>query len=340
MRACRSRPQTPGSVSVGSGLGAKIDLAETGQVRELFPSQVVRVESIPEVSDNGDPIDTLGWKVVYVNKQTKDANERTAVGDMVGGKLHAPNGLHVFDRVVDEASVVRACGALRDLFRILEQGPSNQVVKRMDPRFQMRRFIPRSPNNVLFIKDAGERQPELLDVLSSIKEYNPMLHGFVITHLRFCLSVMDSSMDVDDDLRGVQIQFIHYRPRGGIQAHIDSVQAFGESIGPIFTVNMNVGLKAFDLLPTLLPQETPSVRLVTRLGQITMMDAESRLLWSHSVPYGNGCDCYTIAYKFPCLDRYKDDTSGGYSGILGTPIPQNLAPMYRVSLRGNLRIVP
>jgi hypothetical protein len=313
-------------------LGRKVDTREDEQVFELFPKKVIYVDSIQEKSHEGDPIDTLGWKVVYVNKQTKDQNERTSIRDRVGRPLHAPNGLHVFDTDMPVTHVNRACMELRDLFRIIEDGPPQRGVTRNDPRFQMRPYKRGTPNNVLFIRDPSKGQPKLSDVLMSIRSYSQPLHEFVMHYIHFCLGADER------DLNGMQVQFIHYIPRGGIQAHIDSVMAFGESIGPIFTINMNKDPKAFDLLPTLLPEGTPSVRLITNLGQVTMMDAESRILWSHSIPYDNDCHCYTIAFKFPCLERYKHDKSGGYSEILDVHIPQNIAERYSTPLLHSLEI--
>jgi hypothetical protein len=89
----------------------------------------------------------------------------------VGRPLHAPNGLHVFDTDMPVTHVNRACTELRDLFRIIEDGPPQRGVTRNDPRFQMRPYKRGTPN-VLFIRDPSKGQPKLSDVLISIHVYH------------------------------------------------------------------------------------------------------------------------------------------------------------------------
>jgi hypothetical protein len=65
------------------------------ELHKLLPQKIGYVKKIPEFSAKGDPIDTLGWKVVNVNSHTKK-NEKSFVSDELGGRLEeAPNGLHV-----------------------------------------------------------------------------------------------------------------------------------------------------------------------------------------------------------------------------------------------------
>jgi hypothetical protein len=299
----------------------------------------VYVNTIPEFTQNRDPINTLGWKVVYVNSQTKGQGEKTHLNDSTERFVVVPpNGLHVFERLQlpEHYTIESVLGSLEKLFYMIENEDCCLIerekdIQFQDPRFQMRDMLDDAKNNILFIRDPGnaEGQPKFLTCMESLKEYDKNLHDFVKLHAEYCLLLMGSDVKAFDKL---QLQLIHYFPRGGIRAHIDSIQAFNETIGPIFTVNMNKGKKAFDLLPTLKRHGTRAVRLITDQGQITVMDGESRISWSHAIPYGNGGHAYTIAFKFPVQDQHKDDVTGGHNGILGIDIPQNLHTDYRVPL--------
>lgn len=303
-------------------------------VKELFPVRIVRVGFIPiRWPGRTYNIDTLGYKVQYVNFLTKNERERTKISDTVGHDCASPGGLHVFQKICPVEVLTAATDSLKELFRLVERDPAlpeRSAVEPGDLRFQMRPYLGRgSTNNILFIQgDAvveGEttrpEQPKFADCMFHVQAYDVRLHDFILEHAKLCLHIMDVG---EEALSSCQLQLIHYSIGGGILAHIDSIAAFRETIGPIFTVNMDIAPKAFDLLPTLLPRPQGAVRLTTTHGQVTMMDAASRLLWSHSIPYDNPTDCYTIAFKFPCMDRYLADTSGGFSRILGVHIPQNL----------------
>jgi hypothetical protein len=299
------------------------------ETHKLTPGKLIRVAEIP-VGWPGEEfdIDTLGYKVQYVNYLTKREKEGTRLSDPVGSACAAPDGLYVFESISEKSELTFATESLKTLFRVIEHGKikgESINVDFQDRRFQMREYLGvNSPNNILFIADKrGPTPPTFHGCIQSLHDYDTALGEFVLKHARFCLNIMD----VDEEaLNLCQLQLIHYNPRGGILAHIDSVSVFGDTIGPIFTVNMDTDAKAFDLLPTLLPVETHphAVRLVTSHGQVTMMDGQSRLLWSHSIPSGNRNHCYTVAFKFPCMERYKNDTSGGFSNVLETQIPQNL----------------
>jgi hypothetical protein len=299
----------------------------SGNVRQLFTERgIFRVAAIPVTWPGRQyKIDTLGYKIQYVNFLTKNASIRTNLTDPVGEICEPPNGLHVFESVSPPAVLQTATESLKTLFRLVEHGEYRNEranVKRYDKRFQTLMYLGTdNPNNILFIPDKDGPPQMFSHCMRSLWEYDKTLWNFVSQHAMFCLNVMGVGRDA---LESCQLQLIHYIPRGGIMAHIDSVTVFGNTVGPIFTVNMDVLPKAFDLLPTLLPADKGAIRLTTSHGQVTMMDGESRLLWSHSIPFGNTEHCYTIAFKFPCMEIYKQDVSGGYSAVLDTHIPQNL----------------
>ena len=304
----------------------------SGNVRQLFTGKTIfRVAAFP-VTWPGRTYDLnkLGYKITYVNFLTRGANIRTKLTDRVGVTCEPPNGLHVFERVSLPDELQTATESLKTLFRFVEQGKYQNErtnVEHFDKRFQTRKYLgTRSPNNILFIPDT-EGPPQMFSQCRrSLWEYDRTLWKFVSQHAMFCLNVMGVGRDA---LEHCQLQLIHYIPGGGILAHIDSVAVFGDTVGPIFTVNMDVLPKAFDLLPTLLPADKGAIRLTTSHGQVTVMDGESRLLWSHSIPSGNPDHCYTIAFKFPCMEIYKHDVSGGHSAVLNTDIPQNLDMRWR-----------
>jgi hypothetical protein len=304
----------------------------SGNVRLLFTEKTIfRVAAFPVTWPGRTyDINTLGYKIQYVNFLTRGANIRTKLKDRVGVVCKPPNGLHVFERIAPIGDLRAAIVSLKTLFRLVEHGRNRDEradVVQFDGRFQMREYQgEESPNNILFISDKKEQLPVFSECMKSLLEYDITLYNFVDQHAKLCLY----AMGVDSyALDSCQLQLIHYIPRGGILAHIDNVTVFGDTVGPIFTVNMNAPPKAFDLLPTLLSVGTDAIRLTTLGGQVTMMDGESRLLWSHSIPSGNPDHCYTIAFKFPCMEIYKHDVSGGYSAVLDTHIPQNLNMVLR-----------
>ena len=305
------------------------------EIYQLKPGKIVYIKKIPDTSPGGDAIDTLGWKVVNVNGRTKESKERSLASDYdENGLTMPPNGVHVFRPLSIFRETDKARQSLQKLFSLVEDGPkhaNNRGYKGdivwKDKRFQMRPLLrDHAANNIFFITDKGQPQPDYRAVMQHVRAYDSELHDFIQKHAEFCLRCMGSG---DEAYERMQLQLVHYSPGGGILPHIDSINAFDETIGPIFTVNMNQQKKSFDLFPTLKPIGTPAVRLKTNLGQITMMDGESRLTRSHAIPSGTQGHAFTIAFKFPCQPQNAGDSSGGYCHILRTHIPQNLQAEYR-----------
>ena len=305
------------------------------------------------------PMKDLGEAVLYINNNTFGGKRPETAGrddPIIGEIVPAPNGLHVFDRLVSEGQVLSCMESLKKLFRIVEDGPMKGErvqgnVKKEDPRFQWRDFLGphRSNNNILFIAK-GMKQPKYHECMRHIRLYDEKLYSFIAKHAAFYKRLMGAS---DEDINNCQLQLVHYFKGKGLNAHIDSVSAYGNTLGPIFTINMNVNEKGFDLYPTLKMAGTPVLRLFTTKGETTMMDGESRILWSHGVPTGSKTENYTIAFKFPCLSRYRDDASGGQVNIviedkygdipqslISVDIPQNLAEEYRTPLHDVYQQVP
>jgi len=238
--------------------------------------------------------------------------------------MKPPNGLHVFSRLTTPETMSNALASIRKLFDIIENGEIDDNVTKGDERFQLRPPLPDAKNNILFIAPGDEhgKTPTYNQVINLLRQYDPEFASYIVEHAQFCARTMGIT---DEELgRACNITLVHYLPDGGLLAHIDSLKAFGGTSGPIFTVSMNEDEKPFDLFPTLKPEGTPALRVYTWPGEITMMDGEARLLWSHGIPFGSRVHNYTIAFKFPCLDKYLDDRSGGYSEVLECYVPQNL----------------
>lgn len=317
----------------------------TPDLYRLNPPKILYIKKIPHFN-NADPpqaLDTIGWKVRWVNNregaQQAKYTERTTV-DMMPERevMPAPNGLHVFESQASEAELNYAISSLQRLFLIIEQGPSKVQsyrgdITKNDPRFWMRNPLPAKDkhrplkNNILFLRDEGV-SPRFEDVMRTLNNYDARLGRFVEMHAKFCLHMMGSD---EIEYERMQVQIIHYSVDGGILPHIDAFYPFGNTVGPIFTVNMNKLPKSFDLLPTLKPIGTPALRLYTQPGQITVMDGESRVSWSHAIPEGSSVEAYTVAFKFPRSSRIKEfDATGGICPVLQTLTTENMAEDYRL----------
>lgn len=300
----------------------------------------------------------IGEAVYYANNFDGKDPEKAWVTDEKDDEIvPAPNGLHVFPSLFSDDEVLVRIESLRKLFRLVEKGPEEgeeAVIEKNDPRFQTREFLGpgRAPNNILFIANGGA-QPPYRNCMRHILSYDRDLHDFIARYAEFYQVVMGITAD---EFATCQLQLVHYFPGKGLNAHIDSVSAFGNTLGPIFTINMNEQVKPFDLYPTFKQPGTPVLRIFTEKGQTTMMDGESRILWSHGIPYGSGSDNFTIAFKFPCLPPYRGDDSGGKFNVVvedrsrGRPvlsrlthdIPQNLVHEYRRPLHDHYQqqVVP
>jgi hypothetical protein len=336
-------------------LGAMIEQEfETPKVRELIrATPVLYVTRLPAKHIAGDPpaeypMKDIAEAITYINRNKfNNLRPETAhVNDKVGDvEMAAPNGLHVFQGLFPEARVRSCMEKLRKLFRIIEPDSgeiASGFVRKNDERFQRRPYLgpSKSNNNILFIAQGGaDVQPKYKECMRLIRSYDTSLHDFIERYAKFYSEITGA---VQEDFERCQLQLVHYFPGKGLNAHIDSVAAFGNTLGPIFTINMNQTEKGFDLYPTLKKAGTPVLRLFTNMGETTMMDGESRILWSHGIPTGSANDNYTIAFKFACLARYSDDDSGGQVNIvvedrdgliprslLTMDIPQNLKREYR-----------
>jgi hypothetical protein len=106
------------------------------------------------------------------------------------------------------------------------------------------------------------------------------------------------------------LTFVKYRAGEGLIAHIDGIQDFEGTFGPIVTINMGEGAKFLDLLPVATAEDLPSVRIFTQQYDITMLQGCARAGYAHSIPFNNPNEMYTIAIKFPAI--LSADSDGEY----------------------------
>ena len=153
-------------------------------------------------------------------------------------------------------------------------------------------------NHILFYSlDKSVPQPTFSQAMQKLHDRTPnlamyILHYCAIIMKLFQLSTLDSA----------NLTLIHYDRGAGLNAHIDSIFQFGNTIGPICTIAMGRSPKMFDMLPTLTTDGSP-IRIYSQPDQLTIMDGISRVAWSHALPWGYDCEQWTVAIKFPALDK-------------------------------------
>lgn len=305
-----------------------------------FDSIVVR-EKIPEVHElytncapywpfidkfparwrDGAPIDNLIQRIAYINSTIGPLQFKTRYHETTGRLAEVPQGVHVFEPL-DTSDVDKIYDSVQRLFRIIEHGPAEgeitHITKR-DRRYQMKKQTS-SDHNGLFRPADECPAPPFSHCMEMLREYDVNLLDYVLKHIHFCLKAMNLDLS---EMAVCQVQFVHYIKKRGMIAHIDNVTRFDSTLGPIFTVNLNKNPKYFDFLPLCVENKTPK-RVVTSKGEITMMDGPARLVWAHAIPFDNDEECYTLSMKFPCMSKYIDDKSGGYSDLFKVHMPQHI----------------
>ena len=264
-----------------------------------------------------DFYENLGWQILLVNTLLSSAMEGKQLTVRTPTLLEAvriPKGLYVYDKPDENFSEYANCIAA--LFSKVESGltdPKNLTseIKHNDDRFPMRK---RGLNNVMF--DDGSSRDYQRN-MEHIRTYNSDLHDFIQRCGHYCMRIMQLPQE---RINECQLHIVHYYPNGGIAPHIDSVHTYRNTIGPIFTFNLDEGTKLFDMLPTLVPRAKP-FRLYTTQGQITVMDGEARTLWSHAVPNGSRTHRYTLAFKFPYMFRSPVTYSDYFDEMIPATIP-------------------
>lgn len=270
---------------------------------------------------DGAPIDDLGNKIGFINFKLGKIQMKTNYNTITCEKGKVPKGLHVFKSSL-KFDIDKINLKIKKLFQIIENGPDKyeiSKIKKHDSRFFFEKHKMEHCCGI-FRPKTNETAPLFTDCMSALKDYDEELYNFVLAQAKICIKIMGVDLS---ELDKCQVQLIRYLKHGGMTVHIDGVHHFNNTIGPVFTVNLNNNPKYLDLFPLCIHGETPK-RLTTYKGEITMLDAESRTVWGHSIPFGNEDECYTLAFKFPCMDKYLHDQSGGYSDLFNIYIPQNI----------------
>ena len=168
----------------------------------------------------------------------------------------------------------------------------------------------------LFWQNRGEPIVSLQDMMHRLRPHTPALVSLLETsYIPLMAAVMRIS---EDDVRHASAEVIRYWPHtGGLGSHIDNVIRTKGVMGPICSINL-VTDRSIDLLPTFVPSAKPA-RLDTQRGDLLVMDSDARVLWSHSVPFGDS------RYRFSVIVRPVVRPKGKNRGRspFGTAIPNS-----------------
>ena len=165
------------------------------------------------------------------------------------------------------------------------------------------------------------KHPTLKTVLVMLHEDYPNLTHFILETSKAIKQLLNCSQTC---VENCAVMFLHYPPGAGFNLHIDGVSSFGDKFGPIFNVNMNdrdQHFKIFDLFPTLNSRDMMPMRSKTKLFETTMIQGDTRALWSHCVPVIRTFHQYTIAFKFGDVDTGLPIINK-YSEVLDADIPE------------------
>jgi hypothetical protein len=260
--------------------------------------------------------ENLGWQIILMNHTVSFQNNRAGFR-LTGGTAVAqerlvslPQGIFVYEPP-PALDFQRNLETLDNLFAFVEEkGDAARSAHPTYARFKMR---VRGNNNVLFDDDDTR---EFFANLEPLKVFDVGLHDFILACGHYCMKIMGLP---EERLGECQLHIVHYLPGGGIPPHIDAVHTQNSTLGPVFVFNMDNRRKEFDMLPTI-DREGRPFRLFTTQGQCTVMDGVSRVLWSHAVPEELDSHRYSVAYKFPEMQRL----GVLYSDYFGVDIPVNV----------------
>jgi len=167
----------------------------------------------------------------------------------------------------------------------------------MKPLFT-RSSLLRGPHILFLSKDPAIYISEAMSILR--RPETQTLHDFIVQHIA---TIQNSTGASDLDIEAGSLTLVKYARNTGLTTHMDGITDFKHTFGPLFTINMDEGIKYLDLLPiaTNAGDNSPSVRLCTKQFDITMMQGCARSGYGHGIPFGQDEDRYTIALKFPIM---------------------------------------
>jgi hypothetical protein len=247
---------------------------------------------IPSHDEKDDPIDTPRDKVWAMNNLILRGNKgkaKTYNDFPVDYPVPIPDGAFVFNPI-NTGYEKEARGQLKKLFRDEHYHPTTGITGRRGIGLRFL-FLAAPKSRAIYM-------PQVLRTLAHL-QYTE-LHEFITQHYS---AIKHTAGATDDDINTCSLTFVKYDIGVGLTAHIDGIEDFGDTFGPIFTIAMSRGQKMLDLLPiaTETGNTAPPVRLITRQFQITMLQGCARAAYAHSIPFGSSEEQYTIAFKFPAL---------------------------------------
>ena len=274
---------------------------------------------------------SVAGAIYWVNQSTRQyktyADSR---GDEVDDPL--PEGMHVY-RSPKAAQDLLAAGLrdIRELFR-----------EEISPRSKHEAFLDYTRGHIpkkiilFYTGDRSKPQPTYRDIMKQLNRRKPALAELVRIYCDHFLFMMDGT---PADLDRMAFSIVQYEPGEGLFPHIDGIATLGHSAGPIFTVAMGYskeqwakdksrkvleeGEKGLDMIPVIAESDARPIRVITRQGDIVVLDGKARLEWSHAVPYGTDSMMFTLAFKFRQILPLNQKPVG-YSDVLGTEIFDNI----------------
>lgn len=244
-----------------------------------FPTFWVRTREI---------INTSAQKVSYMNHMILKMNGNRADTDVEHPtKQHTsppPSGVSVFRQLLETDEGDAALVQMKALF--------------------VRSPLERGPHILFLSKDPAIYISEAMSILRGAA--TQILHDFILQHI---VAIQNSTDASDEEIEAGSLTLVKYAQKTGLTTHIDGITDFRQTFGPLFTINMDEGIKYLDLLPiaTNAGDEPPSVRLCTKQFDITMMQGCARSGYGHGIPFGQNEDRYTIALKFPIMGKKFED---------------------------------
>jgi hypothetical protein len=241
-----------------------------------------------------------------IRELNRDMIQRTDMRMETGKRCAAPVGLGVFSPSDVTEKQMKAVD--RDVINLFKK--SSDVLERLSVQVRGKEFV------ALFWQNHGQPIISLSGMMQMLEPHTPSLVEMLKTsYIPLMAYVMDIS---EKTVCAASAEIIQYMPQsGGLRSHIDNIIRTKGVMGPICSINL-VTDRSIDLLPTFVPAGKPA-RLDTKRGDLLVMDSDARVLWSHSVPFGDEGFRYSIIVR-PVKPITKGERNRGLSPF-GTIIP-------------------
>lgn len=257
----------------------------------------------------------LDDKIWVVNKKVLKDRNKLAMTDIglattvPATAAQIPQGLAVFDPL--DCGLTNPTTALSEMKLLFTEEDTDATVgiSRPPENYEEHTTGPRLTILFLSPEAAADDTPEThvympraLQMLDEKGKYKTLIK-YIRMHATAIQNTLNAS---DDEMERCSLTFVKYEAGRGLIAHIDGIKDFGNTFGPIFTITMGAGPgvhpKYLDMMPILTDEaDDLPVRLQVNQFEITMLQGCARTAWSHSIPFGNPDEQYTIAFKFPAI---------------------------------------